>query len=106
MGSVYDPDDFNYGYCIPGTSYATVMAYTYTCPEGSKTTRIPYYSNPNVKYEGHATGSVNANNALQMTNQKYGYATAGSNCADGTATDDKLCSCFKNSRRARTTTHT
>ena len=84
--SEHDADAINYGYCMPGTTYASVMAYTETCPDGQNE-RIPYYSNPDVSYEGHATGSDTANNALNMNDKKYSYSNAGSNCADGTATD-------------------
>ena len=63
------------------------MAYEETCPEGGSYSRIPYYSNPDVYYEGYATGTAEANNALEMTVNKYGYSTAGPNCADGMATD-------------------
>ena len=63
------------------------MAYESTCPEGFSTSSIKYYSNPDVYYEGVATGSTEANNALYMTTRKYDYSTGGTNCADGTATD-------------------
>lgn len=84
--SVRDEDDINYGYCLPGTPYGTVMTYLNTCTEGQNT-RIPYYSNPEVSYEGHPTGTATDNNALVMMDQKYNRANAGTNCANGKATD-------------------
>ena len=67
------------------------MAYTYTCANADSE-KIPYYSNPDVYYWDsngvpYATGSAEANNALAMKAAKYGYSSAGSNCADGTATE-------------------
>ena len=56
------------------------------CPKGpgkSETRRIPYWSNPNVMFEGVATGSDTENNAGYMTEKRFDYAAYGTNCLDG-----------------------
>ena len=83
-----DKSKINFGYCIPNSNYATVMSYTYTCPdtpEGGTPEKIPYYSNPLVSYEGHPTGDEFNNNALYMNWFKWDSMDYGTNCADGTA---------------------
>jgi hypothetical protein len=46
--------DYSYGYQSPTQNFRTVMAYDCTngCP------RIPNFSNPNIQYQGEATGVV------------------------------------------------
>lgn len=56
------PYPYSYGHRFVGDSgkqYRTVMAY-------SPGTRIAYFSNPDVSYEGQPTGTVTANNALSI----------------------------------------
>lgn len=55
--------DYSYGYCF--YPYKSVMAY---CT--SAETRVSYFSNPNVSYDGIATGAEDANNALSINNVK------------------------------------
>ena len=77
MGCIHDRQnsssqgayDYSYGYRFVGNdnvTYRTVMAY-------SPGTRIPYFSNPNVNYQGVATGVAagatnSANNAASISN--------------------------------------
>jgi len=75
-------DGIAYGYCLPDADYATIMSYEHTC-ERSKSKTIPHYSNPDVKYEGHPTGTSEANNAKVMTDYRKGTARLGDNCLDG-----------------------
>jgi hypothetical protein len=44
---------YSYGYWALDNSYRTVMAYD--CPNGG-CSRVPYFSNPNVSYNGYPTG--------------------------------------------------
>lgn len=60
--------NYSYGYHFTGTNaqhYRTVMAYASGL---SGETRVPYFSNPDVQFQGAATGTVNANNALTLNN--------------------------------------
>lgn len=52
-----------YRFTVSGTQYRTVMAY-------APGTRIPYFSNPAVKYLGVNTGSSSANNAQTILNSR------------------------------------
>ncbi len=68
IANSYNTGAYNYshGYrlCLTG-GFRTVMSYD--CTGG---TRISYFSNPNVSYNGLITGSSTENNALSMTNTK------------------------------------
>lgn len=73
--------DYSYGFRFTGNSsqqYRTVMAY-------APGTRIPYFSNPSVNYDGVASGSSTANNAQSLSltgpvvSEFYG---SGPTCAD------------------------
>ncbi|MDO8142000.1 MAG: M12 family metallo-peptidase [Candidatus Brocadiales bacterium] len=55
--------EYSYGYCF--APYKSVMAY---CTNGE--TRISYFSNPDVTYDGLATGAEDANNARSINNVK------------------------------------
>jgi len=54
---------YSHGYCF--YPYTSVMAY---CT--SAETRVSHFSNPNVSYNGIATGAEDANNALSINNVK------------------------------------
>jgi len=54
---------YSYGYCF--YPYKSVMAY---CT--SAETRVSYFSNPDVTYDGIATGAEDANNARSINNVK------------------------------------
>ncbi|MBN8549014.1 MAG: hypothetical protein J0M12_06845 [Deltaproteobacteria bacterium] len=59
---------YSYGYQFTGSNngkYRTVMAYA---SGQSGEVRIPYFSNPDVQYQGVATGTSSANNALTLNN--------------------------------------
>lgn len=58
--------DYSYGYrlCVSG-GFRTVMSYS--CSGG---TRVGYFSNPNVIYNGEYTGTSTEDNARSMTNTK------------------------------------
>jgi len=47
-------------------SWRTIMAYGTVCKNGC--TRVPYFSNPDIMYNGIATGDASANNALTLNN--------------------------------------
>lgn len=56
---------YSYGwkFTASGTAYRTVMAY-------APGIRLPYFSNPNVRYLGTATGAADANNAATLNNSR------------------------------------
>jgi hypothetical protein len=86
-----DTEDYNYGYCLPDSPYATVMSYTYRCPAPERE-RIMYFSNPDVSYEGIPTGDAGSNNARKMTEERDETSQYGSNCQDGTGDTTNRCS--------------
>ena len=55
------------------------------CPnyQNGHTGKIPYWSNPNVMFQGVATGSDTENNAGWMTKSRFDSAALGTNCLDG-----------------------
>ncbi len=59
---------YSYGFHFTGTDnahYRTIMAYASGAPGE---TRVGYFSNPDVEFQGTATGTSNANNALTFNN--------------------------------------
>jgi hypothetical protein len=56
---------YAYGFQQPSGLFRTVMAYP--CPSGA-CPRLMYFSNPNVSYNSHATGTSSQNNALALNN--------------------------------------
>eukprot|EP00397_Hematodinium_sp_SG-2012_P036388 GEMP01039278.1.p1 GENE.GEMP01039278.1~~GEMP01039278.1.p1 ORF type:complete len:571 (-),score=97.91 GEMP01039278.1:50-1762(-) len=80
------PEDTNVGYCLPNTLFATIMAYESTCPAHTwktRVTRIRYFSNPDVLYNGVPTGDARSNNAAAMIKYRKGSRDTGNNCVDG-----------------------
>ena len=75
-------DEYNYGYCLPNSLYATVMAYSYNCPAPERE-KILHFSNPEVTYEGLPTGDAENNNARAITEDRDRTSQYGSNCFDG-----------------------
>ena len=45
--------------------------------------KVPYFSNPDIIYEGVPTGDDQNNNAKRMREMRFEYRDAGSNCLDG-----------------------
>lgn len=75
-GSVSTLYPYSYGWRWNGNSgnqWRTVMAY----PSGI---RLPFFSNPNVAYDGQATGSALANNALSLNNTRDTVAAFRTGC--------------------------
>jgi len=70
---------YNYGYCLPNTPYATVMAYTDNCPPPQRES-ILHFSNPDVSYQGVPTGDDDNNNARAITEDRIRTSQYGSNC--------------------------
>jgi len=65
--------NYAFGHIIKVGKYRSILAYDY---KGEK--RVNYYSNPNVKYKGYATGrSGKANNARVLTERRYKIADVG-----------------------------
>jgi hypothetical protein len=68
---------YSHGYVDKPGKWRTVMAYNDDCnASGFNCTRIQYWSNPNVDYQGNPTGisendSKSANNALTLNNTAY-----------------------------------
>ena len=60
---------YSYGYCF--YPYKSVMAY---CT--STETRVSHFSNPNVSYDGIATGAEDANNARSINKVKQTISLA------------------------------
>lgn len=72
MGSAHNPENgssatypFGFGHWING-SYRTVMSYSNPCTSGC--TRRPYFSNPNVVFNGFPTGIDNARDNARLIN--------------------------------------
>ena len=71
---------YSHGYVYTPEKWRTVMAYNNQCTDnGYSCTRIPYWSNPGVDYQGSPTGisqnSPNsASNALTLNNTAYAVA--------------------------------
>lgn len=86
MGSQHNPENgsgptypYGFGHYVNG-SYRTVMSYVDPCTNGC--TRVAYFSNPNVIYNGAPTGIINArDNARSIDNTAdwiAGYRYSGS----------------------------
>lgn len=56
---------WSFGYLVNGV-FRTVMSYSTECPNGC--TRLPYFSNPNVTYQGYPTGVANAADNARTAN--------------------------------------
>jgi peptidyl-Asp metalloendopeptidase len=71
---------YSHGYVYVPDKWRTVMAYNDECSsKGYNCKRIPYWSNPNVSYNGIPTGIANpssdsANNSLTLQNTAYTVA--------------------------------
>ncbi len=87
MGSQHNPENgsgptypYGFGHYVNG-SYRTVMSYSDPCTNGC--TRVPYFSNPNVIFNGVPTGIPNAReNARSIDNTAdwiANYRNSGSN---------------------------
>lgn len=73
MGFQHNPEDgsgpafpYAFGHYING-NYRTVMSYATPCTSGC--TRRPYFSNPNVSFQGAATGVTNQRDNARAGNQ-------------------------------------
>ncbi len=65
-GSIDTSASFAFGYGAPNSSFRTIMAYAAACK--TRCSRIPYFSNPAISYNGQPTGvtegtATGANNA-------------------------------------------
>jgi hypothetical protein len=61
----YWPFSYGYRYCDAPGSYRSIMSYA--C---AASTRVPYFSNPDVSYMGRPTGTANENNARVIRQSK------------------------------------
>ncbi len=63
--------DYSYGYghrfFVSGTGYRTIMSYN---NDANQYTRIGYFSNPNVNFNGVATGTASRDNARVINNTR------------------------------------
>ena len=99
ISSIDDDEYYNYGYCLPGNKYATVMSYEYNCPTsaaGDDVEEILYFSNPDVSFEGVPTGDSLNNNAKAIRETRDETSQYGTNCYDGfpepgSAMGEKVC---------------
>ena len=76
----------NFAFCPPDGNYGTLDSYPWMCepgPNGESREKAPYFSNPDVSYEGIPTGDSQNNNAARMREMRFEYRDAGSNCLDG-----------------------
>ena len=64
-GALDDPT-FNYWYCLPSSTFASVMAYEENCPPPGREI-IFYFSNPDVTYKDVPNGDEHSNNARTIT---------------------------------------
>lgn len=68
------PYQYSHGYAYPAGAWRTVLAYNNKCTaSGTSCTRVPYFSNPGVTYNGAATGAGDsdpepADNARTLNN--------------------------------------
>ena len=69
-------DDYNYGFCLPNSPYATVMSYPQHCPSPRRKI-ILHFSNPEVKYNEIPTGDKRNNNAKYMKKLRFVYSQIG-----------------------------
>mmetsp|Transcript_9513 Transcript_9513/g.10584 ORF Transcript_9513/g.10584 Transcript_9513/m.10584 type:complete len:765 (-) Transcript_9513:72-2366(-) len=73
-------DESFYGYINCNECFTTIMSYTDECAalgkcnSGNSVPIIPYFSNPNLKYEGVSMGDTDTNNAFQLTRSAPGVA--------------------------------
>ena len=67
--SVYS---YGHGFLIPG-GYRSIMGYNYP----GHSFRVNYYSNPNVNYQGSASGTSSANNAKVISDNRFAMAAVG-----------------------------
>jgi hypothetical protein len=65
-GATSVPYAVGYRYCGAPGDFRSVMSYS--C---SDSTRVPYFSNPDVSYRGRPTGTSSANNARRLRENKY-----------------------------------
>jgi predicted outer membrane repeat protein len=67
---------FNYGkrWLVDGEGYRTIMSYD---TEGTLTysNRIPYFSNPNIEYQGISTGNIDSEDNAQVLNTTAPYVS-------------------------------
>ncbi len=71
LGAQHDIDNtempgvtpYAYGYQDPGGTFATIMAYGIKGTCARSCPRIPYFSNPHLRYNGRPLGSAHADNA-------------------------------------------
>lgn len=71
------PYPYNHGYVYKTGGWRTVMAYSDECTSfGVTCKRIPYFSNPNVKYNGVATGVYTGSGACESDNRRTFSNTA------------------------------
>ena len=71
----YSPYEYGHGYVhylegIPSSSWRTLMAYGDACSGEAYCTRIPYWSNPDVYYNGVATGTTTRENNARVWNER------------------------------------
>ena len=81
----------NFGFCPPNGNYGTIEAYEWNCPNGPNgkyRKKAKHFSNPNVLYQGVATGDDNNNNAAYMTDNRFKFRDVGTNCLDGHPDDN------------------
>ncbi len=60
-----NPSGYNYGYINHTKSWRTVMSYA-KCDNGGRCTRLGYFSNPDVKYNGDPTGIKDSRDNARM----------------------------------------
>ena len=63
------PYKFGHGYVYPNGGWRTVMAYNTHC---NGCTRLPYWSNPNITYNGVPMGTTDKCNNTRVWNIRYG----------------------------------
>ena len=82
----YTGDQTHWAYCPPDAPYGTIDSYPWVCPKtasGDYRESAPYFSNANVIYKGFATGNAENDNAAYMTEERFHFRDAGTNCLDG-----------------------
>eukprot|EP00389_Voromonas_pontica_P000216 GDKH01000318.1.p1 GENE.GDKH01000318.1~~GDKH01000318.1.p1 ORF type:complete len:445 (-),score=84.38 GDKH01000318.1:123-1457(-) len=62
--------EYSYGFRVCG-DFATVMSYS--CPEGRREAKVPFWSSPRVEWNGTAMGSADRNDAARSLNEIRGH---------------------------------
>jgi hypothetical protein len=67
------PYAYGHGYVVPSNQWRTIMAYGDAC---GNCTRIQYFSNPSISYQGAATGTSSTNDVARVHRDRVSTVAA------------------------------